>query len=90
MAIVKIDENTFHIVNVLDRISLSDLQDEMTELQVELSGLELDPPTSTELRDFALTQHPHYQRIDEINLRIGYLTTTISRLSNILDTYTER
>jgi len=89
MGIIKFDDNTFRIVNTIEDISLPDLQTEANQLVVELSGLELNPPTSTELRDFALTQHPHYQRIDEINQRLIYLNSLISRLNNLIDTYTE-
>ena len=90
MAIIKIDDNTFHIVTVQEQISVTDLQAEVTQLSTELAELENNLPTSTELRDFALTQHPHYQLVDEKTQRIVYLNEMITRLNNITDTYTGR
>jgi hypothetical protein len=90
MRIVKIDDNTFHLVNFQEEISVSDLEAEAAQLSADLTDLGNNPPTSTELRNFALSQHPHYQLIDEKTQRLEYLTSMITRLNNIINTYTER
>ncbi|MHA2093014.1 MAG: hypothetical protein ACW98F_00025 [Candidatus Hodarchaeales archaeon] len=89
MGLVKINDDTFYIVNIQQTYSISGLQDEKDELVLAISGLEANPPTSLELRDFAMTQHPHYQLIEEKNIRLERVNYLISRLQNIINTWNE-